>query len=412
MSAPGIPASEWRSFWFLPIVAALGYASSIIHVYSIGPFIEPLQAAFGWSRAQITSGIAISAFISSLCCIPVGMVVDRVGPRRIGLIGVLMITGGYALLGTATGQTANWLILWIIVAIGTLGVQTTVWTSAVASRFETSRGLALAVTLSGASVAATIFPLMATRLIDVFGWRMAFAALGGFWALLVFPILFFFFRGAGDTGRGLRAAAPPARVLSGVSFAQGVRSPALYKLLLSSVLITFTVIGMLVHFVPILKDSGADPLAAAGIASLIGIFSIVGRLGTGFLLDRFPGHLVGAIACAFPIAASVLLLVDGANPISQGFAAVAIGLTLGSEVDVVAYLASRHFGLKNFGALYGALVMALGMGTAFGPLAAGALYDRNGSYAVFLMLTTGLMLVAALVLVALGPAPPKQDAIR
>ena len=83
------------------------------------------------------------------------------------------------------------------------------------------------------------------------------------------------------------------------------------------------------HFVPILKDAGAQPLAAAGIASLIGIFSIVGRLGTGVLLDRFPGHIVGAGAFLLPIVAAVLLLFYGGNPISQAFAAAALGLTVG-----------------------------------------------------------------------------------
>src|SRR5690606_3537693 len=86
-------------------------------------------------------------------------------------------------------------------------------------------------------------------------------------------------------------------------------------------------------------------------------------------------------------------------------AAIALGLTLGAEVDVVAYLASRHFGLKSFGALYGALVMALGFGVALGPLVAGSMFDRFGDYREFLMLGGGAMLVSALALLSLGPAP-------
>ena len=153
---------------------------------------------------------------------------------------------------------------------------------------------------------------------------------------------------------------------------------------------------------PILKGSGATPLAAAGIASLVGIFSIIGRLGTGFLLDRFPAHLVGAAAFLLPIIGSVLLLMAGTDPIGQALAAAAFGLTLGSEVDVVGYLAAKHFGLKNFGSLYGAMVMALAVGTAFGPLAAGAVFDHNHSYAPFLMLTMVMAAVSALALISLG----------
>ena len=394
-------ATEWRSYWFLPLASALGYATSVLHVYSVGPFIGPLQEEFSWSRAQISAGITISSLISGVFCIPVGMLVDRIGPRRIGLIGVLLMTAMVAALSTATGSTMNWLLLWALVAIGTLGVQATVWTSAVASRFEASRGLAFAITLSGASVAATVFPLLAVWLIGSHGWRAAYAGLAGLWALLVFPLLFLVFRGARDQARGQRESTP-AKVLTGLTLAEGLRSSALYKLLIAASFFSFTAIGVVVHFVPILRDNGAEPLAAAGVASLVGIFSILGRLGTGVLLDRFAGHRVGAVAFLIPVLACVLLLLDGANPLSQAAAAAIFGLTVGSEVDVIAYLATRHFGLKHFGALYGVLQMALALGTAFGPLSAGAVFDRYESYAPFLMLTIVMAVIGAIALLSLG----------
>lgn len=403
-------AAEWKSFGFLPFAAALGYATSVLHVYSLGPFIGALQLEFGWSRAQISAGLTVAALISSAGCIPVGMLVDRVGPRRVGLIGVLAMCGAFALASTATGTTANWLALWAVIAVGTFFVQATVWTSAVASRFEASRGLAFAITLSGASISATLFPMIATWLIGAYGWRTAYVAMGGMWALLVLPLLFLFFRGAKDQARKPQQAAgpdvPPA-VLTGITLAEGLRSPTLYKLLMAAGLFAFTAIGVVVHFVPILTDSGATPLSAAGIASLVGIFSIIGRLGTGMLLDKFAGHLVGTVAFLIPIPACVLLLIDGANPLSQAVAAAIFGLTVGSEVDVIAYLAAKHFGLKNFGALYGVLQMALAFGTAFGPFAAGAVFDRYDSYAPFLMLTTVLMAASAVALFTLGPAPSR-----
>jgi MFS family permease len=407
MGATKTAAAEWRSYWFLPVAGALGYATSVLHIYSLGPFIVALQQAFGWSRAQASAGLTIAALISAVACIPVGIVIDRIGPRRVGLIGVPALCGAFALASTATGQFANWLVLWIVIAVGTFGVQATVWTSAVASRFETSRGFAFAITLSGASVAASVFPIFATSLIGLYGWRSAMVGMAAIWAAVVFPILLIFFRGAKDKERKAAPTPDTASVLTGVSLAEGLRSATLYKLVMAAGLFAFTAIGVVVHFVPILTDSGATPLSAAGIASLVGIFSIIGRLGTGVLLDRFPGHVVGAFAFLIPIIACVLLLIDGANPVSQAIAAAIFGLTVGSEVDVIAYLAAKHFGLKNFGALYGVLQMALAFGTAFGPLAAGAVFDRSGSYAPFLMLTTVLMAASAIALFTLGPAPSK-----
>lgn len=399
-------ATEWRHFGYLPFVAALGYATSVLYVYSMGPFFEPLHQEFGWSRAQVSAGISVASLGGAIVCVPFGILVDRIGPRRMALVGVLMMSGVVALLSLATGELSNWLLLWGVVALGTFGVQAPVWTSAVASRFEASRGLAFAVTLCGASVAATAFPILTTWLIGAYGWRVGFAGLGGIWAALVFPILFLFFRGARDKGHKTPAAEPAARANAvGLTLLEGLRSRALYTLLLAGGLFSFTAIALVVHFVPIVTDSGADPLAAAGIASLIGIFSVVGRLGAGVLLDRFPGRFVGAAVFLIPISGCALLLTDGANPFSQAVAAATFGLVVGSEVDVIAYLASRHFGLRNFGALYGALIMALALGTAFGPLAAGAVFDRYDTYAPFLMLTIGLMALSSIALATLSRPP-------
>jgi MFS family permease len=396
-------SAEWRNFWFLPLAAALGYSTAVLHTYAIGPFIAPLQQEFGWSRAQLSIGITIAGLAGAVFSVPIGILVDRVGPRIVGLIGVLLMTGAFALLGTATGETANWLLLWSIVAFANLWLQATVWTSAVATRFETSRGLAFAITLSGASVAATVFPVLATWLIGSYGWRHAFMAMGGIWAVVVFPVMLLFFRGARDKGSKQRhLTAAEKNAITGMSVAEGLRSPAFYKLLLASGLFTFTALGIIVHFVPILTDRGADPLAAAGIASLVGIFSIFGRLGTGLLLDRFPAHWVGATVFLLPILACALLFFDGANSVSQGVAAAIFGLTVGAEVDVIAYLVSRHFGLKNFGVFSGAMIGALALGVAFGPLGAGAAFDRYGSYAQFLMLTMVFMAVSSIALATLS----------
>lgn len=404
--------AEWRGYWPLPVAAGLGYATAVMYVYAMGPFMEPLAREFGWSRAQISSGITIAAFFSAIFCVPIGMLVDRIGPRRVGLAGVVLMCASVALLGTASGDEANWILLWGILAFSTLWVQATVWTSAVTSRFEASRGLALAITLSGASLSATIFPIMATWLIANYDWRTAFMAMSGIWFVLVFPVCLLFFRGAQDMGRAQRTSAlDTVRALAGVSLSQGLRSPALYKLIMAGGFYAFTAIGIVVHFVPILTDSGAEPLAAAGIASLVGIFSIIGRLGTGVLLDRYPGYLVGAIAFLLPIAGCGLLLFDGANPVSQSVAAAIFGLTLGSEVDVIAYLAAKYFGLKNFGALYGAMVMALSLGVAFGPLGAGAVFDHYGNYAPFLVLTAILMALSSVALFSLRSTPTAEDLI-
>ncbi|UXA17930.1 MFS transporter [Mycobacterium sp. SMC-4] len=424
---------EWRRFGKVPIAAGLGYSMGVIHVYCLGAFMQPLQDEFGWSRAQASVGLTIVGMAAAAAALPIGLMVDRLGPRRVGICGVILMAASFALMGSATGSMANWILLWALLAFASFWVQTTVWTSAVASRFEHSRGLAFAVTLSGGSLAAAVFPPLATALIGFWGWRGAFVGLALMWGALVLLAVTLFFRGAQDDARDgdqdVRTApdseptAPPLPTavdvsrtpdpevvaapaeLPGITLREGLRSLTFYQLLLAAGLFAFTTLGVVVHLVPILRDAGAEPLAAAGTASLVGVFSIVGRLGVGLLLDRFSGRVVGACAYLVPIAGSALLLFDGANPVSQTVAAALFGLTLGAEVDVIAYLASQYFGLRNFGGLFGGLVAALSLGTAFGPLASGATSDIFGGYAPFLVLTMVLMGLSSVALALLKPAP-------
>jgi MFS family permease len=404
-------SQEWRKYGVLPVVAMLGYSTSSLHTYGLGAFVEPLQDEFGWTRAWISMGLTIAGMTAAVLAIPIGLLVDRIGPRIIGLYGVIAMCGAWALMGTATGSTANWVLLWSIVAVANLGLQGTVWTKAVGSRFTKSRGMAFAVTLSGAPVTATLLPPLATALIAAFDWRTAFMGVGMIWFLVVFPPMFLFFRSAQERPRGAPAVDEVARTgppQTGLTFAEAARTPAFYKLIFATALFAFTVIGLVVHFVPILTDQGASRMAAAGVASLVGIFSIVGRFGTGFLLDRLPSNIVGAIVFTFPILSCTLLLVDGANPVSQVVAAVLFGLTVGAEIDVIAYLSSHRFGLKSYGSIFGALMAALSVGVALGPLAAGAFYDAFGTYAQFLWTTMAAMAASGLAILSVGRTLPGE----
>ena len=402
MSAENSALAEWRRYWTLPLAAALGYTTAVLHVYSIGPFMAPIAQEFGFSRAQMSAGITIVGLVAAAMSVPIGLLVDKVGPRRVGLLGVVLSTMAFASLGTATGGIANWIFLWCLMAGAVLFTQATVWTSAVASRFETSRGLAFAITLSGASVASTVCPILAVWLIDAYNWRVGFFGLAAIWLAFVLPMMLLFFRGAQDTAGETGPAAAGNKGAPGVSVAEGLHTTAFWKLLIACGLFTFTVLGIMVHFVPMLTDGGSGRLVAASIASLIGIFSIVGRLGTGFLLDRLPSHLVGGAVFLIPILACAILLTDTPNTLVLSVAAACLGLTIGAEVDVIAYLTSRHFGLKNYGVLFGSMVGALCLGTAFGPLAAGVIFDVTGGYQQFLYLTIGAMLISGAALVTLG----------
>lgn len=404
--------AEWRRYGILPIAAALGYATCVIHIYGLGVFIEPISKEFGWSRTATTVGLTLSTVIQALCAIPIGMAVDRFGPRKLAIVGVVLTCAAFANLSNATGDMANWYLIWIVMSLASLPIQATIWTSAVASRFHASRGIALAVTLCGASVALIVFPFLGTKLIQAYGWRDAMRIEALIWLVVAWPIVFFLFRGKQDEKTPVGETKAAAAVLPGMALMDGLRTTIFLRLLIVALLFTFAMIGLNVHFPLILKGYGFTPLEAAGLASLIGWFSIPGRIVTGFMLDRLRASLVGAVAFLLPGIACAILLFGGGSGMSVALAAAFIGFTLGAEVDVLVYLTTRYFGLKNFGGLYGGILAALSVGTAFGPLAASRVFDLWTSYDPFLMSTLVMMGVSSLLLASLPRPRPELNEVK
>jgi MFS family permease len=153
---PGL--GEWRTNWRIVLVSTVGVGMGGIHIYSLGTFIIPLSTAFGWSRAQITSGLSIVSLFSVIFSAFVGLLIDRVGPRRIAIPGVLAFCSAVALLSTTGSSIWNWWLLWILVAASIQLAKATVWTTAIATRFARNRGFAIALVLSGAGISTALTP--------------------------------------------------------------------------------------------------------------------------------------------------------------------------------------------------------------------------------------------------------------
>lgn len=410
LASEDTPTGEWRSHATLPFAAALGYSVSVIHIYGINPYLIPVTEEFGWTRAQFTGAYTMAILFQAICAIPLGMLVDRIGSRRLGLAGAALVCLAFSLLGTASGSLLNWYLLWGLITVVALPVQATVWTGAVATRFEKSRGMAFAVTLCGASLAQFLFPPVANALIESRGWRPAFMIHGIGWLLIVWPLIFLFFRGKRDPGRdGAKPA--PAAAFAGMGIVEALKSSIYLRLLLASLCFTFTVVSLSYHFLPIMSGKGFSGSEAAWLTSLIGLASIAGRIGTGWLIDRYRASLIGAVSFTLPIVAVLILMSGGGGAWAAATAAILLGLTLGAEVDVIVFLTSRYFGLRNFGALYGGPLAALSIGSAIGPLIASSIFDADQSYDSFFWLAIGLSLAAALALLTL-PRPPLPNPLH
>jgi MFS family permease len=160
-----------------------------------------------------------------------------------------------------------------------------------------------------------------------------------------------------------------------------------------------------VFIAPMLVEKAFAAKAAAGIAGLMGAAAIVGRLSTGLLLDRFPARIVGAASMTLPAMACFIYLYAPLNWPLAALIAVLFGLAMGAEGDVVAYLASRHFGLRNFGTIFGFMAGAVGAGGGAGPFTIGLLHDHFGNYGQVAMVLCVAMLATALLIGTLGRHP-------
>jgi len=393
-------AGEWRAYWPLTLAALIGYSTIGLQSYGIGPFVPHLEKAFGWSRTDVMIGLSMSNAVGVFLNVLIGLIVDRFGPRRVGLVGLVVKTGSFALLATATGTLLNWSMLWVILAIGVVLVQSTVWTSAVAGRFDHARGLAMAVALSGTPITAAVCPVLATWLIESYGWRAGFVGVASVWLLVTFPIVFLYFK---DGRTGPREAQGSSMASAqGLTLREGLRTAAFYRLLISFGTFSFYSMTISSNLVPLLGETGVTPMQAAGIASTLGIVGIIARLTVGFLLDRFPGGLIGATTQFLPVIGCAILLTDDPGILLLTLAVATFGIATGAEIDVALYLATRHFGLKSFAALFGGVITFGAVNAAIGPYVAGWLHDRSGNYDMLLAMIMVAMTIGAVAMGTMG----------
>lgn len=403
--------AEWREHWPVVVSAMVSLAACHAHVLSLGVMIGSLEKEFGWSRAEITSGLFAIALVLFPLSPVMGIAIDRFGPRRIALWGVAIYCLSVASLSLAQPAIWSWWLLWLFVACGCLFVTPTVWVSAITSLFFASRGLAFAMVLSGTGLMAFAGPLLTYVLVDHFGWRMAYVMLGGGTAAIALPILYLFFSSAKDRFRTRSPSddGPAASLLTGKSLPEGIKSMTFVRLVTAGPIMTIAFTAFVVNVVPILVSSGLTMATAAAIAGVVGVSQITGRLMAGYLVDRFNARLVGAAVVLCPMIASLMLMSIGSSVLLAAVAVFIYGLAIGAELDVLAYLASRSFGARNFGALFGVIVGFCSLGAGIGPILGSLAYDYYGSYHLLLWAIVPLCLLSSYCFFTVAPYPSFDD---
>ncbi|MBV1686815.1 MFS transporter [Novosphingobium sp. G106] len=396
---------EWKAHWPLVIAGMIGFSFYSMVTYSLGTFMEPLEQAFGWTRAQISLGLTIFGLSATFAGPVMGAVIDRFGSRRMALFGLILSGATFACLSLATGSITQWVVLWIVFSLCSVMIKSTVWSAGTSSVFTASRGLALAAVLTGSALGQAFAPLVANALIQTQGWRAAYVWIGFGWAGLGAVLVALMFYDAHALGQRRTNAAGEVTRLPGLTIGEACRNSRVIRIAVANLLMSFVGAGITVHLVPLIAQTGVGKTEAAEIAAFAGFGGIAGKFLSGWLLDRVQGSVVPFSSFAVGAIGYFLLIDLFHTPIALLAGTLCLGYSAGAGLQVSTYLISRYAGLRNFGVIFGVIASSMMLGSSFGPLIAGAIHDATGSYAALLWTAMPVMLLCSLMFVGLGPYP-------
>jgi predicted MFS family arabinose efflux permease len=363
--------------------------------FTFGVFLKPIADEFGADRGTISSAILVGLCLTGVMTPVAGRLIDRYGIRTITLPAVALFAGGTALLGMASSPFV-FIALYGLLGVVAAGQTPLPYAKAVSSAFDERRGLALGVSMAGVGLGTALLPQIAQALVTNFGWRAAYAGLGCVVFLVAFPAVALLIREPGREMREARRLEMP-----GMTAAEALRSRDFWTLAVAFFFVALAAAGVIAHVVPLLTDRGVPAQTATGAISAAGIALIFGRLLAGYALDRIFAPYVAFVFFFSPLVGIALLYFVAHAPLAI-LAAVLVGVGLGAEVDLIAFLLSRYLGMKSFGEIYGYLFAVFMLGSGSGPFLMGVTYQATGSYNTGLIVLGAGLILASLLVLRLG----------
>jgi len=386
---------------FLALFAIVGFA-----LYGLPFFYDFFVRDLGWTRQQVTSGNALSKLVvGPLFGFFAGLLVDRFGPRRLMLAGILLASMALVGLG-GTATLGGFYLFYFMNALGYVGGGPLPNQVLLSRWFDSGRGKAMGIAYLGIGLGGALVPLVAHALIEALGWRQALRTLGVLIVVIAFPAAFF----VREPRRGARGPAVPGRGQAGAAGAAGpstsildvLRRPAFYLLALGSMASIGAVGGTMQNLKLYLAlDRGLAQARVAEVLSLVLVSSLAGRLLMGWLADRWAKKHVMLLVYLI-VAGGIPLLTQAPSEAVLRLGAVVFGLGLGGDYMIIPLMAAELFGLVRMGRVMGIVLTADGVAEAVVPMTVATLRDHTGSYTPGFTLLVGLAALGA-VAVALLP---------
>jgi MFS family permease len=396
--------------WWVILASAVGlFWGPPVTVFCFPVFLKPLMKEFHAGRTAVSFGFTLHLIAIAAGAPLAGWFIDRYGSRRVilwatSMFGLMMVFNR-----AFTGNLIGFYLFNIAWGLVGDGVGPLPYGKVVSLWFDRRRGLALGLMMVGIGLGAMIMPSAAQQLIARFGWHAAYSVLGGGVLCIAIPTVAALLKekpeDLGLLPDGAAAKSVPAgsqTIVPGLSAADAWRTGTFRLMVCAFFLVSASVQGCMIHLAAMLNDRGISTQVAALGSSLVGAAVLLGRVGTGYLLDRFFAPRVAAVFFG-GAAAGIGLLWMGSTETILFMGALFIGFGLGAEVDLIAYLISRYFGLRAFGRIYSSIFAAFALAAALGPLIMSAGFDRTGSYRIPLVSFLAATLLATLLMLRPGP---------
>jgi MFS family permease len=380
--------------WRVAGASAVGVFFAALLVYSFAVLLKPLTQEFAWSRETTATAYACLALASAVAAPVVGRLLDRYGPLRVVAPSLVLNGLGIASLSMLSASPTRLYLVFTVLGLAVIGTSPLAYSRAVSTWFDRRRGAALGIVIGGGAVASIAHPPAADALIAVMDWRRACLVLGGVVIGVGLPVVMGLVRERGGH-------TPASRLtLAGATVDEALRSWIFWVLMavIGGAAVAFN--AVVVHLVALLTDRGISPARAAMVLSMMGVASLIGRLLTGWLIDRWRATYVST-ALLMLAAAGIVLLSNAASFNASLVAATMIGFGMGGELDVTPFLLSRYFGLRSLSTLYGFTWVATGAGAAAGSVLMGRAFDASGSYDLLLLQLAAATLGVGLLMLAL-----------
>ncbi len=408
-------SANWRAFgqemrtdnaWRVVVASAVGYGLglNVLPYYTLGAFVGPLEASFGWSRAQIQGSLGFMVAATLVGGWAIGWFTDRFGARKTAAVSQVGLAFGLTFLGLCPPNLWLWYGLWFLMSLGALGTTPITWTRAIAGWFDKGRGSALALALCGSSVSAALVPVLAFLMQETIDWREAYFLLAGLVLLIGLPCTIWLMP-TGATRAAKSGAHKSAIGEPGVTVSEAIRGYRFWLLTLCLFLLGFAISGIIPNLVPMMVGQGFTTTAATSLVGLLGLSVICGRLVTGIALDRYWAPWVACALLPLPALSCIILAIGPGSYPMAAFAVLLLGLSTGAEFDIAPYLVTRYFGLKRYSQIFALQWMFFTVAGGFSPAIFGYNYDVTGNYQLPLYVGCFCFIIAPLLLLLLGRYP-------